>query len=176
MQEAEVSLRLAIYHITNKLTNDNIEVCIDGAQIKTKDKVHFDIYEFLAANGIVKVQGEAGKWQGLYRIAGYEPLIHISSRPGIGDVKIKLLSGKKIYAECKKGKKNKSGQEYPLMREAIGQLMTGCELTYDMIPVVAVPYSEKSVTLARKWSVYTQIKDLGIKFYLVKEDGNIEIL
>lgn len=62
------------------------------------------------------------------------------------------------------------------MREAIGQLMTGCELTDDMISIVAVPYLGKSVTLARKWSVYTQIKDLGIQFYLVKEDEDREIL
>ena len=55
--------------------------------------------------------------------------IIITSEAGIGDVNVQLLDGKKLYVESKKGKENKSGQEYPLMREAIGQLMTGTQKT-----------------------------------------------
>ena len=59
------------------------------------------------------------------------------------------------------------------MREAIGQLMTGCDFTEDVIPMVAVPYTEKSKELAERWSNLTQIRDLGIKFALIYMDGNI---
>ena len=61
------------------------------------------------------------------------------------NVNIKLVDGRTIYAECKKGKNDKRGQEYPLMREALGQLMTGCDFTEKVIPMVAVPYTEKSI-------------------------------
>lgn len=59
------------------------------------------------------------------------------------------------------------------MREAIGQLMTGCELTDKIIPAVAVPYAERSMALALKWSAYSQIKAIGLQFLLVHENGGI---
>ena len=170
LKEPEVCLRIAMDYIKKGLTEETVFVSLDGAHIKTKDDVHFDIFRFLKENGIEKVDGILDRWQGEYQISGYIPKINISSMPGIGDVNIILPTGKKLRIECKKGKENKSGQEYPLMREAIGQLMTSFELTDDIIPVVAVPFSEKAYTLASKWSQYTQMKQLGIKFFLVKED------
>ena len=176
MQEAEVSLRVAIYHIKNGLTDNDVNVSIDGAHIKTGDEVHFDIQSFLNENGLIKIDEKKEKWQGTYKLDGYEPQIIISSIPGEGDVVIALDNGRKLLVESKKGKDNKSGQEYPLMREAIGQLMTGGELTDEIIPAVAVPYSKKTLELAEKWSEYHQIKQIGIRFILVKVDGDIEMI
>ena len=99
--------------------------------------------------------------------------IIISSTPGAGDVKIELLNGESIIVESKKGKNDKKGLEYPLMREAIGQLMTNEYCGEDVTPVVAVPYSEKSYELATRWIKLPQIQTVGINFCLVKEDGNI---
>ena len=59
------------------------------------------------------------------------------------------------------------------MREAIGQLMTNEYIPPTAIPVVAVPYSEKSVSLANKWAQLQRIRDTHIQFFLVKEDGSI---
>lgn len=61
------------------------------------------------------------------------------------------------------------------MREAIGQRMTGCYFTEGAIPMVAVPYTDKSRVLAEYWSALTQIKNLGIKFALIQEDGMVTI-
>jgi hypothetical protein len=94
----------------------------------------------------------------------------------MGDVNIECKDGKKLYIESKKGKNDKKGQEYPLMREAIGQLMTGCRMTENVVAIVAVPYSEKSYDLATKWVKFEQMQLVGIKFYLVKEDGDIVIV
>lgn len=175
MQEAKVSLSVALYYIKNQLTNENVNVSIDGAHIKIKDTIYFDIYGFLNENLCHKIDGSIDSWQGVYEVEGYTPRLIISSTPGIGDVNIVSLEGKHIYVESKKGKdKNRSNSEYPLMREAIGQLMTGCELNEQLIPVVAVPYSEKSFELAHRWSQFKQIQTLGIKFMLVHEDGNVE--
>lgn len=173
MQEAEVSLRVALYYIQNKLTDRDVTVSIDGAHIKTGDKIHFDIWKFLSDNECTKIEGDSDRWQGRYQVFGCSEQIIISSKPGMGDVNVWLLNGKKLYVESKKGKENKSGQEYPLMREAIGQLMTSSVLTDDMIPAVAVPYSEKSVELAGRWSEYPQMQQIGIRFLLVKDDGDI---
>lgn len=173
MQEAEVSLRVALYYIQNRLTNRDVTVSIDGAHIKTSEMIHFDIWSFLNDNRCTKTEGNPDRWQGRYQVSGCPERIIISSKPGIGDVNVWLLDGKKLYVESKKGKENKSGQEYPLMREAIGQLMTVPVLTDDVIPVVAVPYSKKSVELAGRWSEYPQMQHVGIKFLLVKDDGDI---
>ncbi len=81
-----------------------------------------------------------------------------------------------LLLRVKKGKESKSGLEYPLMREAIGQLMMVGGLGGNTVPVAAVPYSGKAYSLARKWSEYSQIKQLGLKFYLVEADGNMVIV
>ncbi len=84
-----------------------------------------------------------------------------------------LTTGKELYIESKKVRKGKSNHEYPAMREAIGQLMTGCQFSEDKIPIVAVPYTPKSAELAKRWSKLPQIKTVGIRFMLVFENGNI---
>ena len=176
MQEAEVSLLIALYYIKQNQTDCNVTVSIDGAHIKTGNTVHFDIWGFIEQHGMKKTDGDMIRWQGEYSVNGYNQRIMISSVPGIGDVNIQLKDGRELYIESKKGKDNKQGQEYPLMREAIGQLMTGCPMRDRLIPVVAVPYSEKSNDLACRWSEYKQIKLVGIKFFLVKENGEIVVV
>ena len=176
MQEAEVSLRVALHFIRNNLTTQNVKVSLDGAHIKTGNQVHFDIFQFLSDNQCLKLDSDAGRWQGLYQVGDFEAKLEIVSSPGIGDVNIKLPDGRLLYVESKKGRADKKGQEYPLMREAIGQLMTGMEITEAIVPVVAVPFSQKSCELATKWGKLEQIKNVGIKFFLVKEEGKILVI
>ena len=177
MQEAEVSLRVALYYITNHLTRDDVKVSLDGAHIKTGSTIHFDIYGFLAANACRKVSGAMENWHGIYEVEGYRPRIIISSVPGMGDVNVTTTDGKQLYIESKKGKeKNHSNSEYPLMREAIGQLMTGCQLNETVVPVVAVPYTEKSYELACRWSQLKQIQIVGIRFMLVYNNGSVKLV
>lgn len=176
MQEAEVSLRVALYYIRNGLTDKDVTVSLDGAHIKTGNQIHFDICKFLGDNDCVRVDGEVDCWQGKYRVSEFSANIIISSKPGIGDVNVHMNDGSRLYVESKKGKSNKSGQEYPLMREAIGQLMTSVVLTDGIVPAVAVPYSDKSYELAARWADYPQIKQVGIKFLLVKDAGDILII
>ncbi|MGN0169515.1 MAG: hypothetical protein ACI39H_02005 [Lachnospiraceae bacterium] len=173
MTEPEVSLYIAMYYIKNGLTKKNVQVSIDGAHVKTKSTINFDIWKFFSENDYMKLDSDADKWQGEYEIDGLDAHIVISSTPGIGDVKIETLDGKSIVVESKKGKNDKKGLEYPMMREAIGQLMTNEYAGEYVIPVVGVPYSEKSYELATRWIKLPQIQAVGIKFFLVKEDGNI---
>lgn len=176
MTEPEVSLYIALYFIRNELTDEDIDVSVDGAHVKTKDTVHFDINGFYKEHGLVKMDEETDKWQGVYKVDGYKARIHISSVPGTGDIRIQSKNGKTIIVESKKGKNNKKGMEYPLMREAIGQLMTGGNIDDTIEPVVAVPYTEKSFALASKWVSLPQMKNVGIKFFLVQEDGSLCIV
>lgn len=176
MQEAEVSLRVAIHFIINSMTKENVKVSLDGAHIKTGNQVHFDIFKFLGDNQCQKLDANAERWQGMYQIQEFSSKLEIVSSPGIGDVNIKLPDGRTLYVESKKGRVDKRGQEYPLMREAIGQLMTGVEITENIIPVVAVPFSKKSYELATRWAGLEQIKNVGIKFFLVKEEGKIVVI
>ena len=176
MKEAEVSLKIALYYIKNGYTEKDVQVSLDGAHIKTGNKIVFDITYFMNKNACKKKEDD-GKWQGTYEVEGYKPRIIVSSTPGVGDVNIHMIDGKQLFVESKKGQeKNRSNSEYPLMREAIGQLMTGCPMTDNMVPVVAVPYTEKSYELARRWSELKQIQAVGIKFILVHENGEIDFI
>ena len=173
MKEAEVSIRIALYYICNNITRENVRISIDGAHIKTKDTIHFDIWDFLKQNGCKKIDENDTRWQGIYEIVGYEPKIEICSQPGIGDVRIILPDGYTLHIESKKGTDKNGNTEYPLMREAIGQLMTTEYSTDKIIPVVAVPYSQKSYELAKRWSKYEKIQTANIHFILVCENGEI---
>ena len=97
----------------------------------------------------------------------------VSSKSGVGDVAIALNNGKTLYVESKKFKSG-SGGEYPAMREAIGQLMTGCP--DDKTPVVAVPYNKKSVSLAKQWLKNNRMSNAGIGFALVHDNGCVEFV
>ena len=173
MTEPEVSLRLAIYYIKNHLTEQDVKVSIDGAQIKTGKALHFDIKGFLSENHCKKTDGDFDRWQGQYCITGQKAKIIIESIPGYGDVQILLQNGKTLFVESKKSKHGKSSQEYPLMREAIGQLMTSSFMNEQTIPAVAVPYTKKSFELAKRWSKLELIQKTGIRFILVQDNGNI---
>ena len=173
MQEPEVSLLIARKYIQDGKTRDDIAVSIDGAHIKTNKTIHFDITTFMCKNGYVKCDGDSSRWQGTYQNPNYTPRIVISSKSGVGDVVIDLKDGKTLYIESKKFKNGNSG-EYPAMREAIGQLMTGCTDDPNVIPVVAVPLSAKSAELAQTWSANERIRRAGIHFMLVRDDGSID--
>jgi len=174
MQEPEVSLWIAMKYIQEGKTSADVAVSIDGAHIKTKDVIHFDLVSFLGENGYVKCDGDP-RWQGAYQASSHGPKIVVSSKPGVGDVTIYLKEGKMLYIESKKFKSGSSG-EYPAMREAIGQLMTGCPDDGNVIPVVAVPHSAKSEELARGWSCSRRIRNAGIRFLLVSDGGDIEFV
>ena len=171
MTEPEVSLRIAIYYIQKRKTSQDVEVSIDGAHVKTKDTVHFDVSGFLKENGFRKCDG-IPTWQGSYQHEDYEARIKVHSRSGEGDVVIVLDASEILHVESKKIKSGNGG-EYPAMHEAIGQVMTGCP--DDRIPVVALPYSEKSHELAQRWlSKRARMRLAGIHFALVLDNGNIE--
>ena len=173
MQEPEVSLLIAIKYIQNGKASSDIDVSIDGAHIQTNKTIHFDITAFMRKNGYMKCDGDIGRWQGIYRNPNYAFRIIVSAKSGIGDVVIDLNDGKTLYIESKKFKSGNSG-EYPAMREAIGQLMTGCPDDPNVIPVVAVPLSAKSAELARTWSSNKRIRKAGIHFMLVSDNGSID--
>ena len=173
MTEPEVSLRIAMHYIQSGETVENVSVSIDGAHIKTKDKTHFEMVGFLRGCGYVKCDCRNDTWQGEYQKMNYSQRIVVSSKPGVGDVVVRLNHGKTLYIESKKFK-NGSGGEYPAMREAMGQLLTGCP--EDNIPVVAVPYNDKSAELAERWSHNSRICNAGIRFMLVHDDGAIDFI
>ena len=172
MQEPEVSLRIAMKYIENNSTDNNVEVSLDGAHIKTKSTFHFDVVGFMCKNGYEKPSKDYERWQGEYVSADHKQHIIISSKPGVGDVVIKLKDGRTLFVESKKIKGG-SGGEYPAMREAIGQLMTGCPDGENVVPVVAVPHTAKGEELAEKWSCNERIRNAGIRFMLVRENGAI---
>ena len=175
MQEPEVSLRIAMKYIQEGQASGDVTVSIDGAHIKTKDTVHFDIAQFMYDNGYSKCEKDATRWQGIYRNVKYSSRMIVVSKPGIGDVNVALKDGRSLFVESKKIKKGNSG-EYPAMREAIGQLMTGCPDQENVVPVVAVPYTAKSEKCAKEWSANTRICAAGIRFMLVHENGNVQLI
>lgn len=171
MTEAEVSIRLALYYIKNRLTEQDVEISLDGMHAKC-----FDIRKFMSENMCSKAEKTDGHWKGRYCVAGFQSNIIIGGKLKQGDVRIKLRDGRLIYAECKRG--NRKGESpgvlRPLMHEAIGQLMTGCVMDDRVIPAVVVPYMKKTLEYTEKWRRLDAIQKMGIHFMLVHESGKVD--
>jgi hypothetical protein len=101
MTEAEVSIRLATWLIVRGMVDGPVRVAIDGAQIKTGDRVHFALGEFMTGAGWVG-DGDGSTWRCTYRRNDGDIPLEIHSRSGVGDVVAPLRTGEVFRAECKK--------------------------------------------------------------------------
>lgn len=175
MSEAEVSLRVAFYLLDRDLAASDIDVAIDGAQVRTGEAIHFSITEFIAQNVCTPVAAFPS-WQGTYSRRGARFRLRIHSIPGRGDVVALLQSGHTLRVESKKGPlmRSSSSAEYPLLREAIGQLMTVEVAGESDILAVAVPKSPKFTELTARWRSAPLIRRLGIRLLTVDCENEVE--
>jgi hypothetical protein len=171
MTEAEVSIRLGLYLLRNGLSAGDVSVAIDGAQVKTGNTVHFDLPAFMAEMGC-QLRGDVG-WQGRYTVEGSDFDIVVHSSPGRGDVVASLRTGRRLRVESKKGTltRSTSSQEYPLLREAIGQIMTVEDVEATDVFAVAVPHSPKFADLATRWRTAPLLNRIGIRILTVDRAG-----
>ena len=174
MPEAETSLRLAFFLLQRKLTKF-VEIAIDGASVKTGEKEHFPIKAFLVESQCEPCEPTKGGWSGTYRHVPSGGMLRIHSTPGQGDVVAKLANGRTFRAESKKGPlvSSPSSQEYPLLREALGQLLTVSEIGEADVLVVAVPHSTKFAALAGRWRKAPLVHRLGIQILTVERNNNV---
>lgn len=174
MPEAEVTLRLAIAIIEKGHAIAPVVVAIDGAQVKTRATVHFPIVEFLNDQGWFGNE-QASKWQCTYKNENYAQSIVVHSSSGEGDLVAQIKNGRTLRVESKKGplSRSRSSQEYPLIREAIGQLMTIEKVNSDDVLAVAVPHSEQFSGLAAKWRSRPLMKNAGIHIATVDRNNTI---
>jgi hypothetical protein len=102
--------------------------------------------------------------------------VTIHSNPGRGDVVALLRNGQTLRVETKKGPPphSRSSAEYPLLREAIGQLMTIEKIGPHDILAVAVPKSVQFTKLAARWRDAPLIRRLGIRFLTVDHENSVE--
>jgi hypothetical protein len=174
MAEAEVSVRLASWLIDQGFVEGCVDIAIDGAQVQVKREIHFDLTTFLKGCGWIG-DSNSSVWQCGYRRAGGSIQLRVHSNPGKGDVVARLRSGAVFRAECKKGPLSRSriSQEYPLLREALGQLLTVEEIGDGDVLAVAVPHGEKFKELAARWRRAPLVRRLGIQILTVASDGSV---
>ncbi|MEQ8790840.1 MAG: DUF1653 domain-containing protein [Pirellulaceae bacterium] len=174
MAEAEVSLRLAFHLLTLPASSGSATVAIDGAQVRVHGKEVFPISSFLSANDWAMAE-QSGKndWQGRYAKGGLSLIV--TAQSGRGDVVIDV-GKRRVRAESKKGNlvRKKGSPEYPLLREAIGQLMTVEQVETNDSLVVAVPLSDTFRSLATRWRTSPLIEEADIHFALIGRDGSVE--
>lgn len=174
MSEAEVSLLLAIHLISSNRVSSDIEVALDGAHIKIGSVQRFDVKAFLGNMGWLPEQ-PSDRWQARYVTSSSTLGIVVHSKSGVGDITATLSTGELLIVESKKGSldSSKSSSEYPLLREALGQL-----LTLDVVPpnahlAVAVPDGERFRKLAARWRVAPLVQRVGIRILTVSPDGDV---
>ncbi len=174
MPEAEVTLRLAIAIIEEGHAIAPVIAAIDGAQVKTGDDVHFHIVEFLNDQGWFG-NDPKNNWQCTYKNGKYDQSIVVHSSSGEGDLVARFKSGITLRVESKKGplSRSKSSKEYPLIREAIGQLMTIEKVDANDVLAVAVPHSEKFSSLAAQWRNRPLMNNAGINIATVDRNNVI---
>jgi len=174
MPEAEVTLRLALFLVYGDHTHHDVVCAIDGAQVKTGNIVHFPIVAFLNSEGWYGLEQD-NKWQCKYNHKEYSQSIIVHSSAGEGDLVSILVNGYTLRVESKKGPllRVKGSKEYPLIREAIGQLMTIEHANDNDILAVAVPESDKFIDLAVQWRDRPLMKHTGIHIITVNRNNQI---
>lgn len=174
MSEAEVSLRLTHHLVAAGLAQSRVIVALDGAQVRLEKNEHFAVTAFLSTLGWIQVEGST-HWRCTYRQTQGKGEIEIHSRSGCGDVTCTLASGVQLIVEVKKGtlSNSKSSSEYPLLREALGQLLTLEAIPTGALLAVAVPHSPKFVSLAERWRVAPLIAQAGIRILTVARSGEV---
>ena len=77
--------------------------------------------------------------------------------------------------ESKKGTigKCRSSSEYPLLREALGQLLTLEAPPENAVLAVAVPHGERFITLSARWREAPLVKRSGIRLLTVAQNGEV---
>ena len=174
MPESEVALRLAFHLLELPGSSGEAEVAIDGAQVRVHGEEVFPLAAFLAGLGWRQV-AQAGKndWHGTYERDGRRLTVH--SRSGLGDV-VCSVGERCVRAECKKGPliKKKGSREYPLLREALGQILTVETVGEGDVLAVAVPRAAKFVQLAEEWRGRPLVRRAGIHIVLVGRDGAVD--
>lgn len=175
MSEAEVSLRLAVHLASSGRATTSISVAIDGAQVKVGQTEHFNIAAFMRQLGWL-AESTTARWQGVYVNPKATVKIYVHSNSGLGDVTTTLGTGHMFIAEAKKGPltRSKSSAEYPLLREALGQLLTIEEVPDNALLAVAVPAGERFRELAERWRNAPLIRRIGIRILTVAPSGAIE--
>ena len=174
MPEAEVSLRLAIHLLSSERAKGVVSVAIDGAQVRLVDKVHFSVRDFMRDHGWHTDSPD--RWQAMYHHDSFPGAIEVHSRSGVGDVYATLTDNSPFIAEAKKGPllRSKSSAEYPLLREALGQLITIESLPENPTLAVAVPHSPKFAQLAARWRQAPLVRLTGILILTVGQDGSVD--
>jgi hypothetical protein len=174
MPEGEVSLLFAMHLLRSGCASTEVSVAIDGSQVRTGKTLHFDPKAFMNLHGW-ESSSSATSWQGKYTSTTQGGCISIHTQPGIGDVAATLRNGQKLVAEAKKGplERSKSSQEYPLLREALGQLLTISEIPSNPVLLVLVPHTPKFAELAARWREAPLVMRAGIGICTVALDGSV---
>ncbi|MFI5301282.1 MAG: hypothetical protein ACHREM_24625 [Polyangiales bacterium] len=174
MAEAEVALRLAFHLVGHAQSSGRCRVAIDGAQATVHGAEVFPVSAFLATHGWMQ-SGQSGKnaWQGHYARGSLQ--LDVRAQSGLGDV-VCVVNGRTVRAECKKGPLvlKKGSPEYPLVREALGQLLTIEEVSEGDLLVVAVPMTDRFRALSTRWTTRPLVKRSGIAIVLVGRTGAVE--
>ena len=174
MPETEVALLLA-FHLLNQPGSSGVaEVAIDEAQVRIGGNEIFPMADFLADSQWAQVEQRGrNNWQGFYEKDGQRLEIH--ARSGAGDV-VASVGTKRFRAECKGGPRIKKpgSREYPLLRGALGQLLTVENVEDADVMVAAVPFSSKFQSLADAWRDRPLVANSRIEIVLVHRNGDIE--
>jgi hypothetical protein len=174
MSEAQVSLLLAIHLVSTEKVASDVQVALDGAQVKIGNDQHFDVVSFMDSHRWKQHQ-DAPRWQGKYVNGQSKHSIVVHSQSGQGDVTAILLTGETLLVESKKGTlvNSKSSSEYPLIREALGQLLTIETVPENVILAVAVPHGERFIKLAERWRKAPLLVRLGLRILTVSSTGAV---
>jgi hypothetical protein len=174
MSEAEVSLRLAVHLVSSARAASDVQVALDGAQVKVGFVRHFDVPSFLGALGW-NAESASARWQTKYVHQSMPHAIYVHSESGRGDVTAVLADGRPLVVEAKKGTLENCSRssEYPLLREALGQLLTLATVPENAVLAVAVPHGERLVKLAERWRSAPLVRASGIRFLTVSRSGEV---
>ena len=175
MCQTEVSLRVAHYLLTRKLTTSDVAVSLTGYELTRRENPRFPMVRFLTDRGFIFARPQE-EWRGTYILKGLVHTLTVCSEPDDPDLVTTLASGRRLVAFVSRGLlvSTRSPAEHKLLRGAIGRAMT-CESAErrDLLAAV-VPRSKRFRELAVRWRAAEGASRAGLLILTVDRSGTVD--
>lgn len=175
MCHTEVSLRVAHYLLSKKLTTADVAVSLTGHELTRRENPHFPMVRFLTDRGFLFTRQQE-EWRGTYILRGIPHALTVGSSPDEPDLVTTLATGGRLVAFVSRGLlvSTRSPAEHKLLRGAIGRAVT-CEIAErgDILAVV-VPRSKRFRELAVRWRAAEGGKRAQLRILTVDRAGMVD--
>ncbi|HVT38388.1 MAG TPA: hypothetical protein VHE78_05065 [Gemmatimonadaceae bacterium] len=177
MTRSEVSLRLALFLLKERLVASEVTVALTGDEMSAKKhRPIFPVIDFLVRHQCEKENPENHGWCDRYAVSGAAHALVLCEKADEAPLVAKLSSGARLLVDVMGGPTDptRSSREHTQLRTAIGRAITLDDVLKADVLAVAMPRSKRFRQLALQWRDAPRLVAAGLRLVWVDRAGNVE--